>query len=71
MAIRTLARHAKRVMQRRAKDKRRVYRQNLQAGLVRGPMTIKHENGIRHEWRKCPVCTIAHIRAVNSASAPR
>ena len=66
MAIRTTARHAKRIMQRRAKDKRERYRQDLRAGLVRGPMTIKHENGLKHEWRKCPVCVMAHIRAVNS-----
>jgi hypothetical protein len=61
-----LARRAKHVMQKRARIKRRKYREDLRAGLVRGPMTIAHQNGLPHEWRKCPVCTMAHIRAVNT-----
>jgi hypothetical protein len=71
MPARSLARHAKRYMQRRAREKRAVYLENLQAGMVKGPMTKKHEAGLPHEWRKCPVCVIAHIRATNRATRSR
>lgn len=66
MHARSMARHAKHFLQRRAREKKRAYNENLQAGLVKGPMTKKHEMGLRHDWRKCPVCTIEHIRAANS-----
>ena len=66
MSSKTIARHAKRFMQRRAREKRFVYRANIEAGLVKGPMTKKHEAGLKHDALKCPVCVIARIRATNS-----
>jgi hypothetical protein len=66
MSSRTLARHAKRFMQRRASEKKQVYRANVAAGYVKGPLVKLHESGRRHPWRECPVCVIAYIRATNT-----
>ena len=66
MSSKTIARHAKRFMQRRATEKKRAYRANVAAGYVKGPLVKLHESGRRHAWRKCPVCVIARIRATNS-----
>jgi hypothetical protein len=66
MSSRTLARHAKRIMQRRASEKKQIYRANVAAGYVKGPLVKLHESGRRHPWRECPVCVIAYIRATNS-----
>jgi len=62
----TLARHAKRILQIRAAEKKQIYQANVQAGYVKGPLVKLHESGRRHSWRKCPVCVIEHIRATNS-----
>ena len=66
MSSRTLARHAKRIMQRRGSEKKKIYRANVAAGYVKGPLVKLHESGRKHPWRECPVCVIAYIRATNS-----
>jgi len=66
MSTRSIARHAKRFLQHRDRDKKQTYRANVQAGYVKGPLVKLHESGRRHDWRKCPVCVIAHIRATNT-----
>lgn len=66
MSSMTLARHAKRIMQRRASEKKQIYRANVAAGIVKGPLVKLHESGRPHSWRECPVCVIAYIRATNS-----
>lgn len=66
MSSRTLARHAKRFMQHRAKQKKQIYRANVAAGYVKGPLVKLHESGRKHPWRTCPVCVVARIRADNS-----
>lgn len=66
MSTKTIARHAKRILQHRDREKKQTYRANVQAGYVKGPLVKLHESGRRHDWRKCPVCVIAHIRATNT-----
>jgi len=66
MSTRTIARHAKRILQHHDRDKRQIYKADVAAGYVKGPLVKLHESGRRHAWRKCPVCVIERIRATNT-----
>lgn len=66
MSSKTIARHAKRILQHRDREKKQIYRADVAAGYRKGPLVKLHESGRRHPWRKCPVCVIAYIRATNT-----
>lgn len=34
------------------------------------PLLVLHQSGRAHPWRKCPYCTIAHIKATSPGPLP-
>lgn len=57
--------HLTRLLKKHAKKKKTYeaaeYESNLNAGLVKGPLTLRHESGVVHPIKGCPQCTIEKI----------